>query len=217
MLKYRLEKGQKFYVVSNLRIQASVFKTLKLVDETVSFTIPCEVTEKVKDVCTLDCSFANVKSDNSMSVLSKFFSIASGDRFSVRKDMRGEIYEVRGGKRIEKILFGFTLKNILMWFGAILSPKGMDKNFWTFDDGRFIYGFRKSPAKKYKGKKFPRISIKCDIKDPPFFMKNFLCNGEVLFDTKTGKIAVSTKNLKLKLFNLVDVRVTADAGEKDFI
>src|SRR3989344_8872589 len=98
MLKYKLEQGQKFYVVSNLRITANIFKNLKIIDETVSFVIPCEVSERVKNMCTLDCSFSDVKSDNKFSILSKFFSLATGDRFSVKKDMRGEIYKVTGGE-----------------------------------------------------------------------------------------------------------------------
>ena len=103
------------------------------------------------------------------------------------------------------------------WGVDFYKPKGKGKNVWSYDDGRFLYEFRKSSDKKFKGKILPRISIKCDMKDPPIFIKDFLCDGEVLFDTKTGKIAVSTKNLKLKLFDIIDVRVTADAGEKNFI
>lgn len=219
MLKYRLKKGQKFDIVSNIRIKTSLLKKYKIFDEKISFVVKCKVAERFGENYKLICRIVNLKSTKKNSSLVKFFQPAVNDKFVVIKNSRGEISNVSGGKKIKNVIFGLKMKPILLWFGTILSsPDGKKK--WSYKDENFVYNFQTLPNKKFKGKNFPRISMKCKLKEISilsFPVNDFQCSGEVLFDTESGRIAVSKKKMKCKILNFIDVDLEMESGEKKFV
>jgi len=230
MLKYNLQVGKTFDVVAMTKIKINFFKSLKIFEDKVSFIITCKVRNKQNGIYTLDCVLSWL---DAKSFMHNFWQNAVGDRFVVRKNARGEIVSVRGGEKIRQHLFGMPLRKVLLWFGTILSGSNPNDEQWTYDDGIFYYHFSNSKERNIGGRKLrrksarnsrsklPMIAIDAELNDEfdkllkPFV--DFKCNGEVLFDVKSGRIGVSRKNLHATLLNILDFDVRMKAGETHYL
>lgn len=215
MLKYRLKKGESFDVGAVIRARLNLFQKIRFLDESVEFVVRCNVAEKRKEVYTLKCQFSGLKFRSKGSILSRIWAGAVGDEFVVRKDSRGIIFSVKGGDRLKKILFGFPLETVLLWFGGILSSKD-GSNEWNHEDEIFVYRFRNSRPEVLRGKTFPKILVKCKAKNTSI-VSNFQCDGELMFDEITGRIAVSKKELACTLFGFMDVHLEIRVGNPEYL
>lgn len=215
MLKYNLQVGKTFNVFARTKIKINFLKSWKIFDDEIRLVISCKIAghDKRKDVYTLDCVLSSV---GCKSFMNDFLMKAVGDHFVVRKDSRGKIQSVSGGKKIRQFLFGMPMKNILLWFGTILSVSEGSREWAYVDelskDVKIIYNFSKSNGKN-------GIKIRGNLLNGNGFnpVTDFQCNGDVLFDRKNGRIALSQKNLKASVMNIFELDIRMKSGEQQFL
>lgn len=214
-LRYNLKESQEFDVHAITRIRVRLLKNLKIFDDEIKLVISCKIAghDKRKDIYTLYCVLSSV---GCKSFMNDFLMQAVGDHFVVRKDSRGKIYSVRGGKKIKQFLFGLPIKNALLWFGTILSVSNGSKEWAYVDkvnkDVKIIYSFCRTNGRS-------GVKITGNLLNANFFnpFTDFRCSGEAVFNSKKGRIAISQKNLKATLMNIFDFSIDMKSGELKYL
>lgn len=214
-LKYDLKEGQEFDVHAKTKIRLRFLKNLKIFDDEIKLVISCKIADhdKRRDIYTLDCVLSSV---GCKSFMNDFLMRAVGDHFVVRKDSNGRIYSIRGGKKIRQFLFGIPMKNVLLWFGTILSVSRGSSEWAYVDevnkDMKIIYNFCRSKGRS--GVKISGSLLNGSSFSP---ITDFRCNGEVLFDRKNGRIAVSQKSLRASVMDIFDLDVDMKSGQQRYL
>ena len=209
----RLEKA--LGTPAQARIRVNFLKSMKIFDDEVTFIVTCKIAGKRNDVYTLDCVISWL---HSKSFMNFFWQDAIGDRFVVRKDSRGRIHSVVGGRKIKDCLFGLPIEKVLLWFGTILSGENPKDEHWTYDDGIVYYHFNNSQQRRVRGRKLPVITIDASLNENPLnLFTKFRCTGEVIFNPRSGQIGISRKNLSASLLNVLDCDVRMKAGETRYL